>query len=84
VRREAVANPMTRQAAFISFAKVYPLYVAKAERKGRTRAEVDEVIRWLTGSAEKASRRRSRRASISKPCSPRRPRSIPPAPRSRG
>jgi hypothetical protein len=31
------------------FAKVYPLYVAKAERKGRTRAEVDQVIRWLTG-----------------------------------
>ncbi len=33
----------------MSFASVYPLYVAKAERKGRTRAEVDEVIAWLTG-----------------------------------
>jgi hypothetical protein len=32
-----------------SFGSVYPLYVAKAERKGRTRAEVDEVIEWLTG-----------------------------------
>lgn len=32
-----------------SFATVYPLYVAKAERKGRTRAEVDAIIRWLTG-----------------------------------
>ena len=32
-----------------SFASVYPHYVAKAERKGRTREEVDEVIRWLTG-----------------------------------
>lgn len=32
-----------------SFASVYPLLVAKAERKGRTRAEVDEVILWLTG-----------------------------------
>jgi hypothetical protein len=32
-----------------SFASVYPLYVAKAERKGRTRAEVDAVIAWLTG-----------------------------------
>lgn len=31
------------------FAKVYPMYVQKAERKGRTQAEVDEVIRWLTG-----------------------------------
>ena len=32
-----------------SFASVYPLYLAKAERKGRTRAEVDEIICWLTG-----------------------------------
>lgn len=32
-----------------SFASVYPLYVAKLERKGRTRAELDEVITWLTG-----------------------------------
>lgn len=31
------------------FSSVYPLYVAKAEKKGRTAAEVDEVIRWLTG-----------------------------------
>ncbi len=35
-----------------SFASVYPLYVAKAERKGRTRAEVDEIIRWLTGFSQ--------------------------------
>lgn len=33
----------------MSFAKVYPLLVAKAEKKGRTKAEVDEIIRWLTG-----------------------------------
>ena len=33
----------------MSFASVYPHYVAKAEKKGRTRAEVDEIIRWLTG-----------------------------------
>jgi hypothetical protein len=31
------------------FAGVYPAYVAKAERKGRSRAEVDEIIAWLTG-----------------------------------
>ena len=31
------------------FAKVYPLYVQKAERKNRTKEEVDQVIRWLTG-----------------------------------
>ena len=37
----------------LSFASVYPHYVAKAERKGRTRAEVDEIIRWLTGYSQK-------------------------------
>lgn len=35
-----------------AFAKVYPLYVQKAERKGRTREEVDRVICWLTGYSE--------------------------------
>jgi len=35
-----------------AFGAVYPLYVAKAERKGRTRAEVDEVVTWLTGFDE--------------------------------
>ncbi|MCI8355810.1 MAG: DUF2200 domain-containing protein [Lachnospiraceae bacterium] len=33
----------------MSFAKIYPLLTAKAERKGRTRKEVDEIISWLTG-----------------------------------
>lgn len=33
----------------MSFARVYPLYVAKAQRKGRTKAEVDQIIAWLTG-----------------------------------
>lgn len=33
----------------MSFAKVHPLYVQKAERKGRSAEEVDEIIRWLTG-----------------------------------
>jgi len=36
-----------------SFASVYPLYVAKAEKKGRTKAEVDQIISWLTGYGEK-------------------------------
>jgi hypothetical protein len=36
-----------------SFAKVYPYYIAKAERKGRTKSEVDKIIRWLTGYTEK-------------------------------
>ncbi len=35
-----------------SFASVYPLYVAKAERKGRSQAEVDEIIQWLTGYSQ--------------------------------
>ena len=33
----------------MKFSSVYPLYVQKAEKKGRTQAEVDRVIRWLTG-----------------------------------
>jgi hypothetical protein len=35
-----------------SFASVYPCYIAKAIRKGRTKSEVDEIIRWLTGYAQ--------------------------------
>ena len=34
------------------FAKVYPMYVQKAERKGRSKAEVDQLIRWLTGYSQ--------------------------------
>ena len=37
----------------MSFASVYPLYVEKAEKKGRTKNEVDEIIRWLTGYSQK-------------------------------
>lgn len=37
----------------MSFASVYPHYVAKVEKKGRTKAEVDEIIRWLTGYTQK-------------------------------
>jgi len=33
----------------LSFASVYPLYITKAEKKGRTKEEVDEIIKWLTG-----------------------------------
>ena len=33
----------------MAFAKVYPAYVAKAERKGRSKAELDQIIHWLTG-----------------------------------
>lgn len=41
----------------MAFSSVYPHYIAKAEKKGRTRAEVDEIIFWLTGySAEDLGR----------------------------
>ncbi|WOV83365.1 DUF2200 domain-containing protein [Sporosarcina jeotgali] len=36
----------------MSFAKVYPLYVNKAERKGRLKEEVDEIICWMTGFSQ--------------------------------
>src|SRR5215467_11980291 len=37
----------------MSVAAVYPLYIAKAQKKGRTKAEVDELTRWLTGYGQK-------------------------------
>ena len=40
--------------AGMKFSKVYPLLVKKAERKGRTKEEVDQVIEWLTGYAPEA------------------------------
>jgi len=38
----------------MAFAAVYPAYIAKAEKKGRTKTEVDEIIFWLTGHDEKS------------------------------
>lgn len=38
----------------MSVASVYPMYVQKAERKGRTKDEVDQIIRWLTGHTQKS------------------------------
>lgn len=37
----------------MAFSKVYPLYITKVEKKGRTKDEVDQVIRWLTGFTQK-------------------------------
>ena len=49
---------MTKHRIFsISVASVYPHYIVKAEKKGRTKAEVDEIIRWLTGYSQKALER---------------------------
>lgn len=41
----------------ISFARIYPLYVTKVQKKGRTKKEVDEVIHWLTGYTQKGLER---------------------------
>jgi hypothetical protein len=47
----------------MAFAKVYPLYVQKAERKNRTREEVDQVICWLTGYDEAGLRQQIERGN---------------------
>jgi hypothetical protein len=48
------ANADNSRVFKMSFAGVYPHYIAKAEKKGRTKAEVDTIISWLTGYDEKA------------------------------
>jgi len=46
---------MTKHRIYLtSVASVYPHYLAKAEKKGRTKAEVDEIICWLTGHSQKS------------------------------
>lgn len=53
---------MTRHRIYtIPFARVYPMYVQKAERKNRTKAEVDQIICWLTGYDEAGLRRQLER-----------------------
>ena len=49
--REPTDKALARVYAY-NIAKVYPLYIAKAENKGRSKAEVDEIIRWLTGYSQ--------------------------------
>jgi hypothetical protein len=53
IKSSVASNPHpmpTKHRIFTTpFADVYPLYVAKAEKKGRTKAEVDAILRWLTG-----------------------------------
>lgn len=46
-------DPKTEHRIYgMSVASVYPHYITKAEKKGRTKAEVDEIIRWLTGYSQ--------------------------------
>ena len=47
------ANSQDERIARMTFAAVYPMYVAKVEKKGRTKEELDEVISWLTGYNKK-------------------------------
>jgi hypothetical protein len=55
---------MSRHRIFgVTFASVYPLYVKKAERKGRTKAEVDRIICWLTGYSLASLRKQIERES---------------------
>lgn len=49
--RETTEKTLERVYSY-NIAKVYPLYITKAENKGRTKAEVDEIIRWLTGHTQ--------------------------------
>jgi len=44
---------MTHRIYSMSFASVYPHYVAKVEKKGRSKEEVDQIVRWLTGYTQK-------------------------------
>lgn len=45
--------PAKHKICTTSVAKVYPFYIAKAERKGRTKSEVDAIVRWLTGYTQR-------------------------------
>ena len=47
----------------MTFASVYPHYLAKVEKKGRTKAELDQVIRWLTGYSQPQLRQRAKAGS---------------------
>lgn len=47
------SSTQDQRIAKMTFASVYPMYVAKVEKKGRTKDELDEVIRWLTGLNDK-------------------------------
>ena len=47
------SNTHDQRIAKMTFASVYPLYLAKAEKKGRTKAELHQVIQWLTGFDDK-------------------------------
>jgi hypothetical protein len=53
VYRRLVKADKNQRIFAMSFASVYPLYLEKAKKKGRTKAEVDEIVMWLTGYSGK-------------------------------
>ena len=62
VQRHSPSTDMKKPRIYtIPFASVYPMYIEKAERKDRTKREVDMVIRWLTGYDQRALRRQIER-----------------------
>jgi len=53
MKNEAPTANMPKSRVYtMIFGNVYPFYVAKAEKKGRTKAEVDQIMRWLTGYSQ--------------------------------
>lgn len=52
MERKGVLTMTKHKIYTMPFASVYPHYITKAERKGRTKIEVDEIIRWLTGYSD--------------------------------
>ncbi len=59
---QAVTPPKRHRIYGMSFASVYPHYVAKAEKKGRTKREVDAILRWLTGYSQPKLRAQLKKA----------------------
>jgi hypothetical protein len=49
----ANSTPQDQRIAKMTFSSVYPLYLTKVEKKGRTKEELDQVIQWLTGFSNK-------------------------------
>ena len=67
VRRAPIHRTMTmakHRVYAMKFAKVYPLYVQKAQRKNRTKEEVDQIICWLTGYDQAGLQRHRQRVGV--------------------
>lgn len=54
MKKKEKGEPMTTKLYTMPFSTIYPLYIAKVEKKGRSKNEVDQVIEWLTGYGQDA------------------------------